>query len=87
MQPSGDTDCDLSCFSWCVGLVFNVHACCDTVAFLVSGGELACFFMCALVVTQAVVCLVSEGELAWFSMCLVLVTETVASLVSGCELA
>jgi hypothetical protein len=44
---------------------FNVYSSCDTVACLVSVGELVWFSMCTLLVTVTVTCLVSEGELAW----------------------
>ena len=55
-----------------------------TVTWLVSGGELAWFFMYSLLVTQS---LVSASELARFLICTLLVTQTVACLVSGGELA
>ena len=58
----------------------------QTVAGLVSVGELGLFLMCILLVTQTGN-LVSEGELAWFSMCSCLVMQTVANLVSVGELA
>ena len=46
----------------------------QTVACLVSVGELAYFLICTLLVTQSVAYLVSGGELAWFSMYTFLVT-------------
>ena len=47
----------------------------ETVACLVSEGELAWFSMCTLLVTGTVACLVSEGELHLFLMCTFLVTQ------------
>ena len=42
---------------------------------LVSGGELAWFLMCTLLLTQTVTCChVSASELAWFLICPLLVT-------------
>ena len=41
----------------------------ETVACLVSEGELAWFLMHAILEMQTVACLVSVGELSWFSMC------------------
>jgi hypothetical protein len=38
----------------------------ETVACLVSEGELAWVLMCNLLVTETVACLVSGGELSWF---------------------
>ena len=57
----------------------------QTVAHVVSVGELAWFLMCTVLVTQIVACLVLECELAYFLMCTLL--ETPAYLVSACELA
>ena len=47
----------------------------ETMACLVSVGELGWFLMCPILVTEMVACLVSEGELGWFLMCPNLVTE------------
>jgi hypothetical protein len=38
----------------------------QTLAWLVSEGELAWFLLCTLLVPLSLACLVSEGELAWF---------------------
>ena len=59
----------------------------QTVACLLSEGELALFLMSTSLVTFPVACLVSEGELALFLMWAVLLTQAVAPLVSACELA
>ena len=56
-------------------LVFIVHPSGDADSDLfVSGGELALFLLCTLLVTQTVTCLVSEGELAWFLLYTLLLT-------------
>ena len=52
----------------------------QTVAYLVSEGELVWFPMHTLLVTQAVACLVPGGELAWFLMWTLLVTQTLGCL-------
>ena len=58
----------------------------ETVAHLVSAGELAWIFLCTLLVTETVAHHVSGGGLACILICTVLVTEMVACLVSGCKL-
>ena len=63
MHSSGDTNCGLSCFRWYVSLVLNVYSSGDSVVCLVPEGELTCFLMCTVLVTQVVACPVSEGKL------------------------
>ena len=76
VNSSADTDCDMACFSWQVGLVFNVHSSSDTdLTHLASASELAWFLMWTLLVTQTVPCLISVCELAWFLVCTLLVTQ------------
>ena len=53
MHSSVDIECGLSCFRRQVGWMFDVHSSGNTdVACLVSGGELAWFLICTLLVTQ-----------------------------------
>ena len=63
-----------------------MHSSGDTeMARFVSGGELAWFLICTLLLIQAVACLASEGVLAWILMCILLLRQTVACLVSAGE--
>ena len=71
------TECELAWGLICILLVT------ETVACLVSVGELARFLMCTLLVTQTVACLVSVGELAWISMYTLLVTDCGLSYFRG----
>ena len=66
MHSFSDKDCGLSYFRGWVGLVIIVCFSGDTVACLVSGGELTWFSMCILLVTWTVACLVSGSELGLF---------------------
>ena len=51
-------------------LVFNLHALVtETVACLVSVGELAWLLICTVLVADTVACFISGSELAWVSMC------------------